>query len=167
MNAIVAVDNNWGIGKNNDLLVSIPEDMKFFRETTKNKIVIMGKNTFYSLPNQKPLPNRVNIVISHSSDLNIDGVVVCSSIDNAIEYIIREYSEDKLKEVFFIGGGSIYKQCLDYIDTIYLTRINKEYSADCFFPDLNQYPEWKLTEEKKIVSVNGIELSFNTYKKDI
>ena len=167
MKAIVAVDNNWGIGKNNDLLISVPEDMKFFRETTKNKIIIMGKNTFLSLPNQKPLPNRVNIIISHSPDLNIEGAVVCSSIEDAINYIKNQYGDDKLKDVFFIGGASIYKQCLEYIDTIYLTKINSEYSADCFFPDLNQYKEWKLTEENNLTSTTGIELSFCIYKNDI
>ena len=91
ISAIVAVNEDWGIGYNNDLLEHIPADLKFFKEVTTGKTIIMGKNTFLSLPNQKPLPNRVNIIISHSPDLNIEGAVVCSSIEDAINYIKNQY----------------------------------------------------------------------------
>lgn len=110
MKLIVAVDNQWGIGKNNDLLVSIPEDMKFFRETTKNGVVVMGRKTLESFPNGKPLKNRLNIVLSQTLKVYDENVLYFKSIENLLTYI----NNNKLDNVFVIGGGSIYKQLLPY-----------------------------------------------------
>jgi dihydrofolate reductase len=116
MNLIVAVDKNWAIGYKNDLLVSIPDDMKYFREHTTGKVCIMGKNTLESFPGGRPLKNRVNIVIALEKSYKVDGATVVYSIEEALEEAKKYNTED----VYVIGGGSIYKQmlqyCIQYID---------------------------------------------------
>lgn len=166
MKAIVAVDNNWGIGKDNDLLISLPEDMRFFREKTMDKIVIMGRKTLESFPNKKPLPKRINIVLSREDNLQIEGCIVCKSILDAIKYIEENYGEEKLTDTFFIGGESIYKQCLEYCEILYVTKIHENYSADRYFPNLSELKEWEMVfSEKHISQKNNIEFEFTTYKK--
>lgn len=103
MNLIVAVDENWAIGYNNELLVSIPDDMKFFRETTTGKVVIMGRKTLESFPGGRPLKNRVNIVITKKEDYEVDGAVVVHSVEEAV----NEASKYDENDVFVIGGGSV------------------------------------------------------------
>lgn len=161
MNLIVAVDKNWAIGYNNKLLISIPEDMKFFRQTTMNKIVVMGKNTLESFPNAKPLKNRVNIVIALEKDYEVEGATVVNSIEEALEEIAKYNTED----VFVIGGGSIYRQMLDYCDTAYITYIDHAYQADTHFPNLDEKDEWKIVEESEEQTYFDIEYYFRTYKK--
>lgn len=162
MNFIVAVDKNWAIGYNNDLLVSIPDDMKFFRETTTGKVVVMGKNTLESFPNKKPLKNRTNIVIALETDYKVEGATVVYSIEEALEEIRKYNSED----VFVIGGGSIYRQMLPYCDTAYITYINHEYAADTFIPNLDEMPdEWYIAKESDEHTYFDIEYYFRTYKR--
>ncbi|MBE5939970.1 MAG: dihydrofolate reductase [Lachnospiraceae bacterium] len=161
MNLIVAVDKNWAIGNKNKLLVSIPEDMKFFRESTTGKIVVMGKNTLESFPNSKPLKNRVNIVIALEKDYKVEGAVVVNSIEEALEEISKYNSED----VYVIGGGSIYKQMLDYCDTAYVTYVDYGYEADTYFPNLDERDDWKMVEEGEEQTYFDIEYYFRTYKK--
>ena len=162
MNLIVAVDKNWAIGYKNDLLVSITDDMKFFRETTTGKVVIMGKNTLESFPNSKPLKNRVNIVIALEKDYKVDGATVVYSIEEALEEAKKYNTED----VFVIGGGSIYKQMLPYCDTAYVTYVNYEYAADTFIPNLDEMPdEWEMVEESEENTYFDLEYYFRTYKR--
>ena len=162
MNFIVAVDRNWAIGYKNDLLVSIPEDMKFFRETTTGKVVVMGKNTLESFPNKKPLKNRTNIVIALEKDYKVDGAIVVYSIEEALEEI-KKYDS---KDVFVIGGGSIYRQMLPYCDTAYITYINNEYAADTYIPNLDKMQdEWYMEEESEENTYFDIEYFFRTYKR--
>lgn len=162
MNFIVAVDKNWAIGYKNNLLVSIPEDMKFFRETTTGKVVIMGKNTLESFPNKKPLKNRVNIVIALEKDYKVEGATVVYSIEEALE----EAKKYDTKDVFVIGGGSIYRQMLPYCDTAYITYINNEYAADTFIPNLDEMQnEWYIAEESEENTYFDIEYFFRTYKR--
>jgi len=161
MNLIVAVDKNWAIGNKNKLLVSIPEDMKFFRESTTGKIVVMGKNTLESFPNSKPLKNRVNIVIALEKDYKVEGAVVVNSIEEALEEISKYNSED----VYVIGGGSIYKQMLDYCDTAYVTYVDYGYEADTYFPNLDERDDWKMVEEGEEQTYFDIEYYFRAYKK--
>ena len=131
LNIIVAVDEQNGIGKNNELLANIPEDMKHFREVTKDSIVIMGRKTFESLK-VKPLPNRVNIVISRS--FAHEGVLVCDSIESAIKKA-KEISLAEDKNIFIIGGASVYEATLPLVDRLYITRIFNKFDADAFFPN--------------------------------
>lgn len=162
MNMIVAVDKNWAIGYKNDLLVSIPEDMKFFRETTTGKVVIMGKNTLESFPNSKPLKNRVNIVIALEKDYKVDGATVVYSIEEALEEAKKYNTED----VFVIGGGSIYRQMLQYVDTAYVTYVNHAYAADTFIDNLDEkQEEWYIAEESDEYTYFDLEYFFRIYKR--
>lgn len=126
---IVAIAKNRGIGKNNQLLFDIPEDLLHFKKITENHPVIMGENTYYSIG--RPLPQRTNIVLTRNQDLKIEGCLVCFSIEEAI----ARASEIDKEEIFFIGGGMIYKQALPLADKLYLTVIDAEPDADVFFPE--------------------------------
>lgn len=161
MNLIVAVDKNWAIGNNNELLVSIPDDMKFFREHTTGNVIIMGKKTLESFPGKRPLKNRVNIVITKNQNYKVDGAIVVHSIEEAVEKA-KGYNED----VYVIGGGSIYKQMLPYCDTVYVTYIDHQYAADTFIPNLDEMTDqWKLAEESDENTYFDLEYYFRTYKR--
>jgi len=161
MNLIVAVDKNWAIGYKGKLLISIPEDMKFFRETTTGHTVVMGKNTLLSFPNSKPLKNRNNIVIALEKDFTVEGATTVYSIEEALEEI-KKYDSD---DVYVIGGGSIYKQLLPYCDKAYVTYIDHSYSADTFFPNLDEDDEWEITSESEEQTYFDIEYFFRTYER--
>ncbi len=159
MKLIVAVDKNWAIGNKGDLLVSIPEDMKFFRTTTTGKVVVMGKNTLISFPNSRPLKNRENIVIALEKNYKVDGATVVYSIEEALEEI-KKYNSD---DVYVIGGGSIYKQMLPYCDTAYVTYMDYAYDADTFIPNLDEAEDWVLADESEEQTYFDIEYYFRTY----
>ncbi len=161
MKQIVAVDKNWGIGKNNKLLISIPADMRFFVEKTMNKVVIMGKNTLESFPNKKPLRDRINIVIALEKDYMVKGATVVYSIEEALE----EASKYKSDDIFVIGGASIYKQMLPYCDTAYVTYIDYEYDADTYYPNLDKDERWEVVEESEEETYFDVEYNFKTYKR--
>lgn len=161
MNAIAAVDRKWSIGKDGGLLVSIPADMKFFRNMTAGKVVIMGRKTLESLPGGKPLPGRTNIVISTREDLDVPGAIVVRSPEEAAE-IASQYPAD---DVFVIGGGAIYEAMLPMTDRAYITRIDYEYDADTAFPDLDASPEWEIEEEGEEQTYFDLIYSFNTYRR--
>ena len=161
MNLIVAVDSNWGIGKDNKLLVSIPADMKFFRTTTSGKVVIMGRKTLESFPNGLPLKNRVNIVITGNKDYKVKDGVVVHSVEEALQEAGKYPSED----VYVIGGDSIYRQMLPYCSKAHVTKIDFAYQADTFFPNLDQMEEWEITEESEEQTYFDLEYTFVTYEK--
>lgn len=158
MNLIVAVDKNWGIGKNNDLLISLKEDMKFFREKTKDTVVIMGRNTLESFPNGKPLKNRVNIVLTLNPDYTNDEVIVARSIQQAISKG-KEYN----KEIFVIGGAKIYKEMLKFCDVAYVTKINKVFEADTFFINLDELDNWNVKTKSEKKEDKGVNYEFVEY----
>ncbi|NTW33800.1 MAG: dihydrofolate reductase [Bacteroidetes bacterium] len=133
---IVAVANNNAIGKDNKLLCHLSDDLKRFKLLTTGNTVIMGENTFESLP-VKPLSNRTNIVISHIPGKTLNGCIVVNSIEEALNNC------DDTKENFIIGGSSVYNQFLPFANKLYLTKINKNFDADCFFPEID-YTQWKL-----------------------
>lgn len=164
MNIIAAADINWGIGIENRLLDHIPEDMKFFRETTSGKAVIMGKNTFLSFPNQKPLPKRLNIVLTHDKTVAPEGVVVCDNIEKAIEIAKSEYADE---DIFFIGGESVYNEAERYCNTAYITKIDFSYKADRFLLNFDEKENWYIKEENMMKTEKGLYITFVTYKKDI
>lgn len=163
MKAIVAVDLNWGIGCDGELLESIPEDMKFFKEKTKNNIIVMGRETFESLPGKAPLKNRINIVLTRNKSFDDDRLKICNSVEETLE-VLKQYSED---DVFIIGGEAIYKAFLPYCNEIFLTKIGKTYKADKFFPNIDQDEAWILDNEGEQKEYNGIRYNFNTYKRKI
>lgn len=157
MKAIVAVDKNWGIGKNNDLLFSIPADMKFFRQTTLNKVVVMGANTLKSFPNGNPLKNRVNVVLS--TKLKREDCVIVDNLEKLFE-VLKTYEE----EIFVIGGASVYKTLLDYCEEILVTKVDADGNADLFFPNLDELTNWKLIDESESLIDNGYSIKFTKYK---
>ncbi len=163
MNIIAAADLNWGIGKDGDLLDNIPEDMKFFREKTANSAVIMGKNTLLSFPSQKPLPKRLNIVLTRDKTFAPEGVVVARSIDEAVEIAKKEYADDR---IFFIGGEAVYREAVNYADTAFITKIDKEYEADRFLVDFDSLENWYVASEEMLKTEKGIYITFVTYKKE-
>ena len=157
---ILCVDNKWGIGKQNGLLFSLPQDMKFFRETTLNHVVAMGENTLLSFPNSKPLKNRTHIVLSQMETHNYEGVI---NVHDFKEFLlkIKEYS---LKEdVYIIGGASVYRQTLPYVDKVLLTKVDADGKAELFFPNLDKDPFFKLEKEGEEIIDNGFKIKFCTY----
>ena len=138
MNIIVAVDKNWAIGKDNKLLIQIPEDQRFFRNETINKVVVMGRKTLESLPGGKPLKDRTNIVISSNKNYKPQGVIVVHSIEEALEELKKYNSED----IYIMGGQTIYQQFLDYCQIAHVTKVNYSYDADTYFPNLDNKKEW-------------------------
>ncbi len=157
MKAIVAVDEKWGIGKNNDLLFSIPEDMKFFRTTTLNKVVVMGSNTLKSFPNGNPLKNRVNIVLS--TKIVRDDCAVVDSVEKLLEEI-KKYPAD---DVFLIGGASVYKMLIPYCSEALITKVSADGNAQVFFPNLDQTEGWALKTQSEEMESNGYKFRFTTY----
>ena len=161
MNLIVAVDKNWAIGYGNKLLVSIPQDMKFFRETTSGKVVVMGRKTLESFPNGLPLKNRTNIVLTGNKNYKANGAIIVHTIEELLEEIKKYPSE----EVYCIGGDSVYKQLLPYCDTAHVTKIDFAYEADSYFPNLDEMPEWKVTAESDEQTYFDLEYSFMKYER--
>ncbi len=136
---VVAADLQNGIGVNNQLLCYLPADLKYFRQTTTGHCIVMGRKTYESIG--KPLPNRTNIIVTRNAGLSIDGCVVVTSLDDAIEYA-KQQNET---ELMITGGGSIYVDTIKYCDKIYLTRIAHVFNADTFFPEIS-LDQFKLTK---------------------
>ncbi|MCR5415957.1 MAG: dihydrofolate reductase [Pseudobutyrivibrio sp.] len=161
MNLIVAVDKNWAIGKDNKLLVSIPDDMKFFRSTTTGKVVVMGRKTLESFPNGKPLKNRVNIVLTRDDNYHVDDAIIVHSKEE-LDKELEKYNSD---DIYVIGGESIYRMLLDDCDRAFITYIDYGYDADTYFPNLDEHSDWKLAEESEEQTYYDIEFYFRTYVK--
>lgn len=150
---IVAIAQNFAIGKNNDLLFHLPDDLKHFKKITSGKTLIMGRNTLLSLPNW-PLPNRRHIVITDKLDDHFDGCEVVFSIDEAIQKVKNE------PEAFIIGGGMVYRQFYPMARKLYLTLVHKNFDADIFFPEID-FSEWEEIERKNDHDdINGFEYSY-------
>ncbi len=161
MNLIAAVDNNWAIGFQNSLLVRIPEDQKWFRETTTGKAVIMGRKTLESFPNKAPLKNRTNIVITRDMNYKVEGAVVVHSVEEAIE-AAKDFADD---DIFVIGGESIYRQMLPYCDVAHITKIDYAYQADAYFPNLDKDSQWKITDTSDERTYFDLLYEFVKYEK--
>ena len=159
MNIIVAVDKNWAIGFENKLLNSIPEDMKFFRETTTGKVVVMGRKTLESFPNKRPLKNRTNIVITRQKDYQVDGAVVLHSVEEALDYLKQFKSED----IYVIGGASIYEQMLPYCDVAHVTLMDYAYQEDTWFPNLDKMEEFVVAADSEEKTYFDLEYCFKMY----
>ncbi len=160
MNLIVAVDSNWAIGNKNDLLVSIPADKKFFRETTTGKVVVMGRKTLESFPQKQPLKNRTNLVITSDKDYKVNGAVIVHSIDEALEEL-KKYSKE---DIYIIGGQSIYTQLLPYCTTAYVTKIHHTYDADTYFPNLDNEVDWEMTKISDEQTYFDLEYYYTIYE---
>lgn len=161
MNAIVAVDRNWGIGRDNDLLVHLPGDLKYYKEKTIGNVIIVGQRTLESFPGSRPLPGRTNIVLSDDPAFAPEGCIVCRTKEEVLEKA-AEYDPDR---VFICGGASIYRLFLEDCSAFYVTKIDEAFEADTFFPDLDAlgyHVDWasEPREEK------GIRYRFERYVKE-
>lgn len=161
MNLIVAVDKNWAIGNGNKLLVSIPQDMKFFRETTMGKVVVMGRKTLESFPGGQPLKKRTNIVLTRDKNYQVKDAIVVNTVDELL-LELGKYDED---EIYVIGGESIYRQMLPYCKTAHITKINHEYEADTYFPNLDEDDEWVVTGVSDEQTYFDLEYEFVRYER--
>ena len=167
MNIIVAVDNHWGIGNNGELLYHIKEDMKRFKKLTMGKCVIMGRKTFESLPDKKPLSGRTNIILTSDMNYKVEGAIVVHSI----EELKKETYKFKKEDAILIGGESLYNQLLTYCDQIFLTLItpanpNDRKISDSIFPDIDNNPNWDWTYKDDIEydEDNDVNYQFITYR---
>ena len=161
MKAILSADRNWGIGNGNKLLVSIPSDMKFFRQTTTGKVVVMGRKTLESFPNGQPLKNRINIVLTGNKDYTAKGAVIVHSQEELLDTLKQYDTED----IYIIGGESVYRMMLPYCDTVFVTKIDRRFQADTFFPNLDEMEEWEMTEEGEEQTCFDLEFRFTKYER--
>ena len=161
MNLIVAVDKNWAIGNKNKLLVSIPADMKFFRETTMGKVVVMGRKTLESFPNGMPLKRRTNIVLTRDKNYQVKDAVVVHSLDELLNEL-KQYDEE---EIYVIGGESIYRLLLPYCKVAHITKINHAYEADTYFPNLDEMSDWEITGISDEQTYFDLEYEFVRYER--
>lgn len=159
LTAIAAVDADFGIGKNGDLLFHIPEDMKFFRKTTLGHTVIMGRKTLESLPNSKPFKDRTNIILTRDPNFKVESAITANSVNEVAK--LAENGE----EIFVVGGGEIYKQLLPYCKKALITKISSKANAEVFFPDLDKSDDWKLTKASDEYEYEGLKYHFCTYEK--
>ena len=158
MDLIVAVYDDWGIGKDGTQPVALSADRKFFRETTRGATVVVGRKTLADFPGGRPLPNRENIVLTRQN-IAIDGVVVCHSPEEAVAYT-RSHPQ-----TFVIGGGSVYKQMLPFCENAYVTKVHCAPESDTYFPDLDEMPDWYLAEVLQSGTENDIDYQMCLYKK--
>lgn len=155
MQAIVAVDQNWGIGCEGDLLFHLKADLQRFRALTLGHTVIMGRKTLLSLPGSRPLPKRRNIVLSRDMTFAPEGVDMARSAEEA--------AKAAEADAFCIGGGSVYRQMLPWCDRVYVTKVYADAPADTFFPDLDADPHWKVAEESEVMEESGIRFQYIDY----
>lgn len=163
MKTIFAVDNNWGLGKQNGLLFDLKSDMKHFVEHTKGKIVVMGSNTLLSLPNAMPLKNRTNIVLNplgNAYDAERNGYILVKSLCELFDEL-KKYDSDN---IYVIGGAMMYRTLLPYCDTAYVTKVDADGGAEVFHENLDNLSDWTLTQESDVLSDNGFAIKFCTYK---
>ncbi len=161
MNLIVAVDKNWGIGKSNKLLVSIPADMKLFQQETMGKTVVMGRKTLESFPGGMPLVNRTNIVLTQNKDYRAKGALVVHNLEELLAKLANYPTQD----IYVIGGDSVYRQMLPHCDTAHVTKIDFAYEADAYFPNLDAMDEWEITASSEEQTYFDLEYTFVKYER--
>lgn len=167
MKAIVAVDEKWGIGKDGDLLVHIPGDLKYFKNMTMGKTLIVGRKTLESFPGGKPLPGRKTIVLTENQNYSSSECVICRDINNVQSVALACISEesDLGEDVFVAGGGSIYKKLMPLCDTLFITKIEGDFNADVHFPNIDENPDFYLVWESEPHEEKGIRYKFTKYER--
>lgn len=159
MNFIVAVSSDYAIGKNNDLLFNIPTDLKYFKEHTINKVIIMGDKTYLSLP-KRPLPKRTTIVLSNNPEFNEEGIIIKRDLESLFEEI-KKYNKD---DVWVCGGGSIYNLLMDYCEKAYITKIEKSVPADIFIRNIEEEGGWEEISSSEEIQENGLSFKFKIFE---
>ncbi|MBM0046722.1 dihydrofolate reductase [Anaerococcus sp. mt242] len=158
MKIILAVDENWGIGKDNEMLFHIKKDLKHFKDITTKNIVIMGRNTYESMG--QSLPDRENIILSKNPDFKAENAKIFQNPDQVLNYI-----KDSKKEVFVIGGAKIVEIFLPYCNQAIITKIKAKKDADTYLHNFDQDPDFEIIKESQIYEENGIEFSYVTYRR--
>ena len=158
MDLIVAVYDDWGIGRDGDQPIALSADRKFFRENTRGCMVIVGRRTIADFPGQKPLPGRVNVALTRQN-IEIPGFTVCASPEAAVALA------KTAQRATVIGGGTIYRQMLPYCDTAYITKVHVTPESDTFFPNLDELDDWYLAETLQSGEENGIGYEMLLYKR--
>ena len=163
MNLIVAADNKWGIGRDGGLLASIPTDMKYFREHTTGKVVVMGRKTLESMPGRRGLPKRINYVLTTDPAYEAERCTVVNSEDELWEEL-SQYDPD---DVFLIGGATLYNRFYRMCDKLYVTKLDADLNADTFITCFDDDPDYKVVSESEPVTENGVTFKFVVYgRKD-
>ncbi len=161
MDLIVAADKNWGIGKDGGLLADLPTDMKYFREHTTGKVVVMGRKTLESLPGKKGLPKRTNIVLTTNPDYEAERCTIVNSEDELFE----EISKYEPENVMLIGGGAMYNKYYKLCDRLYVTKMDAVLGADTFIENFDEDPDFEVESESEPITENGVTFKFVVYKK--
>ncbi len=161
MKLIAACDKNWAIGKDGRLLVSIPSDMKRFKEYTTGNVIVAGRKTVETFPGGQALPDRVNIILTKDPRYNLKGARISHSLEK-VQEMAKEYEG---KDIYVVGGASVYEQMLKLCDTAIITKIDYEYSADAFFPNLDENNEWEKVYESEEQTYFNIEYRFEEYRR--
>lgn len=160
---IFAVDNNWNIGYDGDMLFKISEDLKRFRRLTEGNIVIMGRKTFESLPNKRALPNRINIVITRDREYSASDVIVINSLEELFPLLEKLNSNNEMNN-FVIGGGNIAQQLISYCHKAYITKVFKTFEvADTLIPNLDLDADWKIVNESEVYSQDDLLYKYVDY----
>ncbi len=163
---IFAVDNNWNIGYKGDLLYKISKDLRRFRRITEGNIIIMGRKTFESLPDKKPLPNRINIVITRNKEYKGEGIIVINSIEELYP-LLKEINPNNEMETFIIGGGEIARQTLDKCNKAYITKIFKTFEkVDTSMPNLDLLENWKIVNKSRVYKDIDVAYQYIDYVKE-
>lgn len=158
MELIVAVYDDWGIGADGTQPVALTADRKFFRETTRGAMVIVGRRTVQDFPGQKPLPGRTNVLLTRKGG-DVPGFTVCATVEDAVALA------EKAQRAMVIGGGTIYRQMLPHCDTAYITKVHTTPESDTFFPNLDLDPEWELSQILQSGEENGVSYEMCLYKR--
>ena len=158
MELIVAVYDDWGIGKDGTQPIALSADRKFFRETTRGATVIVGRRTVEDFPGQKPLPGRENIMLTRSKEAH-PGFTMAASPEDAAALAANS------ERAMVIGGGSIYRQMIPMCDTAYVTKVHAAVESDTFFPNLDEDENWVLSEILQSGEENGIAYEMCLYKR--
>ncbi len=157
---IASADKNWAIGKENRLLVTIPNDMKQFQRMTMGQIVVMGRKTFESFPNGLPLAGRENVILTRRKDYKVKHAVAVHDLDS-----LKSWLKGKKEEIYVIGGEQVYRQLLPFCDTAYITKINHQYEADAYLPDLDKAADWELVKTGGEQTYFDLEYMFTVYQR--
>lgn len=161
MNIIVAVDSHWAIGYKGKLLVSIPNDMKHFREETTGKVIVLGRKTLETFPQGMPLQSRTNIILSSDKNFQVRGATVVHSTEELLEEL-KKYNDD---DIYVVGGESVYKELLPYCDVAHVTMIDHVYQADAHFPNLDEDEDWEIVADSDELTYFDIAYEFLMYRR--
>ena len=157
MNVIVAVDENWAIGRDGEQMIYLSTDLKHFKAMTMGHPVVLGRKTMATFPGGKPLKGRRNLILSRNPNLAPEGGEVYHDVDSLLE--------NTPDDAFVIGGASVYNELIDKCDTAYVTRIHASYPADCWFPNLDEKSDWELTETSELMEEKGVTFQYCTYRR--